>query len=94
MREQIKFKGVDRQKFIPWNTEPEKNYENIQKISLKFYDNYLKLECPECKCNMDLIPAEIRKSIMEIGVVCPNCKNQKFLIKIQFDRHFNSSIKL
>ena len=89
LSEQIKFKGVDRNKFLP-SGEVEKYHKNIQKIGLKFHGEYLRLECPKCESFMNLSLAEIRKGIMEIGIKCPNCKNQKFLIKIQFDRYITN----
>ena len=73
-----------RNRFLP-HGEVEKYHKDIQKIDIKFCGEYLRLECPKCESFMNLTLAEIRKDIMEIGVMCSNCKNKKFLIKIQLN---------
>ncbi len=93
MNKQIRFRGVKRDKFIPFG-EVEKYHNDIKKIDLKFDAEYIKLNCPECSFPMELIPVEVRKNIMEIGVKCSKCKKYKFLIKIDFDRDFCSLMEM
>lgn len=89
MEKQIKNKGVDRNSFLPVNTDVETYHKNIGKIELKFDGEYINLECPDCKTLMKLTPIQIRGWVMDIGVQCPKCKKQRFLVKLRFDRDFD-----
>ena len=45
---EIRFKGVKREDFIPANIEVDKYLNDIQKVGLKFDKKCLALECPKC----------------------------------------------
>ena len=86
----IKKKCVDRDQFIPGRIDFETYHKNMSKINLNFENGYLFLKCPGCKKSfMDLIPIKPRKSVMDIGVQCPKCKKQTYLMKLKFDSDFN-----
>lgn len=92
MIKHLKNKGVNRESFLKMTADDLNNHQkNITKINLSFDGEYILLRCPDCNYSMNLTPIIIRDRVMDIGTQCPNCKKQRFLVKLRFDREFNSN---